>query len=118
QLLAPSVQGDAFAELLMDFPDLFKVKQTIASDNTVTSNLLFANFSRYYGVRSEVHKWFLLRLLPKFPDLAARLRPPSPPFPSDEEIEKEAMERLRGVSSLCAQYGAQFIFVVPPSPLA
>jgi hypothetical protein len=118
QLLAPNVQGDAFAELLMDSHDLLKVKQNIASDNTVTSNLLFANLSRYYGVRSEVHKWFLLRLLPEFPALAARLRPPNRPLAADEEIEKEATERLQRMSSLCAEYGAQFVFVVPPSAAA
>lgn len=118
QLMSPNVQGDAFAELLMDSHDLLSVKQTVASDNTVTSNLLFANLSRYYGVRAEVHKWFLLRLLPKFPALASRLRPPNLPLAADEEIERDAVERLRGMASLCAQYGAQFIFVVPPSTSA
>jgi hypothetical protein len=115
QLLAPNVDGDAFAELLMDRRDLLSVKQSLASDNTATSNLLFANFSRYYGVRGEVHKWFLLRFLPQFPVLAAKLRPEPPPLPADEEIATESAERLRNIANLCAQYGAQFIFVVPPS---
>jgi hypothetical protein len=118
QLLASNVQGDAFAELLMDSHDLLSVKRTVASDNTVTSNLLFANLSRYYGVRGEIHKWFLLRVLPEFPALAARLRPPAQPLPADEEIDREATERLQKMSSLCAQHGAQFIFVVPPSTAA
>jgi len=118
QMVSRDVRGDNFAQLLMDRHDLMAVKRTIATDNTVTSNLLFANLSRFYGMRSEVHKTFLLRLLPDFPDLAAKLRPPTPPLTPDSEIEKEAANRLREISSLCSQYGAQFVFVVPPSTAA
>jgi hypothetical protein len=115
QLIAPDVHGDAFAQLLMDRRDVLAVKRTIATDNTVTSNLLFANLSRYYGLRSEVHKTFLLHMLPDFPDLAAKLRPPTPPLATDDEIDRVATKRLKDISRLCSQYGAQFILVVPPS---
>jgi len=115
QLLAGNVEGDRFADLLLDSHDLLDVKRNIGSDNTVTSNLLAANLSRFYAVRSDLHKWILVRLMPDFPQMAARLRPPPPPFPTDEEIEKEAGERLQRISNLCAQYGAQFIFVMPPT---
>jgi hypothetical protein len=115
QLIAPDVHGDAFAQLLMDRRDVLAVKRTIATDNTVTSNLLFANLSRYYGLRSEVHKTFLLHMLPDFPDLAAKLRPPTPPLAPDDEIDRVATKRLKDISSLCSQYGTQFILVVPPS---
>ena len=118
QLLAPSVQGDAFAGLLMDSHDLLGVKRSIASDNTVTSNLLFANLSRFYSVRGDMHKWILMRLMPDFPDLAAKVRPPNPPLAADDQIEREATERLRAFSNLCAQYAAQFVFVVPPGTVA
>jgi hypothetical protein len=118
QLIAPEVHGDNFAQLLMDRRDLLDVKRTVASDNTVTSNLFFANLSRYYGMRSEVHKTFLLHLLPDFPDLAAKLRAPAQPLAADDEIEKTAAARLKELSSLCSQYGAQFVFVVPPSTVA
>ncbi len=115
QLVAPDIYGDFFAQVLMDRRDLLAVKRTTASDNTVASNLLFANLSRFYGLRAEVHKSFLLRLLPDFPRLAAKIRPPTPPLPPDKEIDREATQRLREISSLCAQYGAQFVLVVPPS---
>jgi hypothetical protein len=115
QLIAPEVHGDAFATLLMDPHDLLAVKRSVAIDNTTASNLLFANLSRYYGLRSELHKWFLVHLLPDFPDLAAKLRPVTPPLASDDEIDLLAANRLREISSLCAQYGSQFVFVVPPS---
>lgn len=118
QLLAPNVEGDAFAELLMDGRDLLKVKQSVGSDNTVTSNLLAANLSLFYGVRTDVHKWVLLHVLPDFPDLTAKLRGSNPPLPDDSEIEEQATERLKKMADLCAQYGAQFIFVVPPSTAA
>jgi hypothetical protein len=115
QLIAPGVHGDAFASLLMDWHDLPSVRREVASDNTTTTNLLFANMSRYYGMRSEIHKAFLVHLMPDFPDLAVKLRPSTPPLAADEEIESKAAERLREISGLCAQYGVQFIFVVPPS---
>ena len=118
QLMVPDVHGDAFAALLMDRHDLLDVKRTVASDNTTTSNLLFANLSRYYGMRAELHKWVLLHLLPDFPDLAVKLRPETPPLAPDEEIDRKAAERLKQMSDLCARYGAQFVFVVPPSTAA
>ncbi len=118
QLVAQDVRGDIFAHLLMDRHDLLSVKQSLATDNTVASGLLFANFSRFYGFRSEVHKWFLVRVLPDFPALAAKLRPPPAPLASDDQIDNEVTERLRKLAGLCSQYGAQFIMVVPPSTAA
>ncbi len=118
QLTAQGVHGDPFARLLMDPRDVLAVKRTIASDNTVTSNLLFASFSQFYGLRTEIHKWFLLDLIPDFPDLADRLRPAATPLPSDEEIDKEAAERLDEIARLCSRYNAQFGLVVPPSTAA
>ena len=116
QLIAQNVCGDYFAQLLMDRRDLLNVKRSIATDNTATSNLFFANLSRFYGFRSEIHKSVLLRLIPDFPALAAKLRPPTLPLAADDKIDREATGRLREVSSLCSQYGAQFVLVVPPSP--
>lgn len=118
QLISPDVHGDSFATLLMDRSDLLAVKRTVASDNTTTSSLLFANFSRYYGMRSELHKWVLLHLFPAFPDLAVKLRPETPPLAPDEQIGAAAAQRLKQMSEMCARYGAQFIFVVPPSTAA
>jgi hypothetical protein len=118
QLIAPGVHGDIFASLLMDTRDLLDVKRTVGGDNTVTSNLLFANVSHYYGMRSEIRKSFLVHLLPDFPELAAKLRPATPALAPDNEIEKISAERLRQISDLCGEYGAQFVFVVPPSAAA
>ncbi len=118
QLMSPGVHGDTFAALLMDWRDLLAVRREVASDNTSTSNLLFANLSLYWGMRSEIHKSFLVHLLPDFPDLAVKLRPSAPPLAPDEEIESKAAERLREISNLCAQYGSQFVFIVPPSAAA
>ena len=115
QLISPEVHGDAFASLLMDVRDLMDVKRTVGSDNTATSNLLFANLSRYYGMRSEIHKAILVHLLPEFPSLAVKLRPATAPLPPDDDIETKAAERLSQMSRLCGQNGSQFILVVPPS---
>jgi len=116
QLISPGVHGDIFASLLMDARDLLDVKRTVGSDNTAASNLLFANLSRFYGMRSEIHKAFLVHVLPDFPDLAVKLRPATASLPPDGEIETKASERISQMSRLCAQNGSQFILVVPPSP--
>jgi hypothetical protein len=118
EFIAPEIYGDFFAQHLMDRSDLFSVKRSVATDNTATSNLFFANLSRFYGMRSEIHKSVLVRLIPDFPALAEKLRPPTPPLAGDEEIDKEATKRLGEISNLCSQYGAQFILVVPPSTTA
>jgi hypothetical protein len=118
QLISPGVHGDAFASLLMDVRDVLDVQRTVGGDNTATSNLLFANLSRYYGMRSEIHKAFLVHLLPEFPDLAVKLRPAITPLPPDDVIEETTAARMLQISRLCAENGSQFILVVPPSTAA
>ena len=118
QLTAPGVHGDFFGRLLMNPRDLLDVKKRTSIDNTVASNMLFASFSQFYGLRTEIHKSFLIELIPDFPELADRLRPPAPPLPTDGEIDAQATERLREIADLCARYDAQFGLIVPPSTAA
>ena len=114
QLAATTVRGDIFGRVLLDPRDLLQVKHDSASDNTTTGGLLFATVSEFYGFRSEIRKWFLLRLLPDFPNLTARLRPMALPLPADEELENRIQPRLERMASLCADYGAQLVLVLPP----
>jgi hypothetical protein len=114
-LLDQSICGDSCAYLLVDWRDILSVKHDTVSDNTTTSNLLFATVSGFYGFRAELRKWVLLHLMPDFPGFAAKLRSKSTPLQPDEEIEKGAMSRLSQLSSLCQKYGAQLILVMPPS---
>jgi hypothetical protein len=67
QIVARDVHGDSLAQSFMDRRDLLRVRRTIATDNTVISNLLFANLSRFYGMRSEVHQTFPFALTARFP---------------------------------------------------
>ena len=114
QLAATTVRGDIFGRVLLDPRDVLQVKHDSASDNTTTGGLLFATVSEFYGFRSEIRKWFLLRLLPDFPNLTAWLRPMALPLPAEEELESRIEPRLERMASLCADYGAQLVLVLPP----
>jgi hypothetical protein len=114
QLAATTVRGDIFGRVLLDPRDVLQVKHDSASDNTTTGGFLFATVSEFYGFRSEIRKWFLLRLLPDFPDLTARLRPVALPLPADDELESRIQPRLERMARLCADYGAQLVLVLPP----
>jgi hypothetical protein len=114
QLASSNVRGDIFGRVLFDPKDALKVKHDSGSDNTTTSSYIFARASDFYGFRSEIRKWFLVRLLADFPDLTAKLRPSVTPLPPDAQLESRIQPRLAQLATLCAEYGAEFMIVLPP----
>ena len=114
QLGANGIRGDIFGRVLLDPVDVLKVKSDTGLDNTQAGNLLMASASQFYGFRSEIRKWFLVRLVPDFPTLAASLRPEPPPLPPDDVLERRIQPRLDRLARLCRFYGAQLIVILPP----
>jgi hypothetical protein len=114
QLMASTVLGDYFGHYLMTIRDLPSVVRDLRLDLTTAASLLFANVSGFYGVRSEIRKRLLVRLMPDLPQLTTLLTRGKTPQYSDEKVYTRATERLQACKSLAAEYNCRFILVVPP----
>jgi hypothetical protein len=116
-VLSDATEGDAFAHALMRLADLPAVARAGHLDLMTASEYFFANRSAFLGDRAHLHHGLMSRWLPNA-SLLARYLPIQHPASlqiGPAGIERE-VERLQRVRELSAAYGAQFIFLVPPSP--
>jgi hypothetical protein len=64
-LCVSTIRGDYFSHYLMQTQDLMQVRTQLGLDRTTTANLLFARFSKFYAIRSEIRK-FSAGFTPRF----------------------------------------------------
>jgi len=136
-LLASHVRGGYFAHYILHRGDLLEAAARTKADATATSEMVFANWSAFYGSREEINKRLLTWLLPDFPRLArtlaavgrphsgadAGLPPPAPPnrtggavsSPAETGIQFRAFERLSELKALCAANGAHLVMWIAPT---
>jgi hypothetical protein len=117
QVLSDATDGDTFAHALMRLGDLPAVARAGHLDLMITSEYFFANRSALLGDRAHLHHGLMSRWLPNASLLAHYLpiQHPAPLEIGPADVER-VVERLQKVRELSATYGAQFIFLVPPSP--
>lgn len=116
QLMSQAVRGDYFAHYLMRSLDVVSVARDTRAHPTVATGMLFANFSRFYGVRSEIRKRAISVLIPKLPQLTAILLQGAPQDIDEARLTATALARLAALKGLAAEYGSKLVFVVPPTP--
>jgi hypothetical protein len=114
QLISHGINGEYFAYQMMQERDILRVKRAAHLDNTMTSNLFFANRSAWLGGRSMIRNWLLGELMPSVDQLTAYLPEKAPPLPPDELVIQQSLARLQEIQELCRNNGARFIFVLPP----
>jgi hypothetical protein len=113
QLISHGINGEYFAYQMMQERDILRVKKAAHLDNTMTSNLFFANQSAWLGSRSMIRNWLLGELMPSVDQLTAYLPEKAPPLPADELVIQQSLGRLEEMQELCRDNGAGFIFVQP-----
>ena len=113
QLISHGINGEYFAYQMMQERDILRVKKAAHLDNTMTSNLFFANQSAWLGSRSMIRNWLLGELMPSVDQLTAYLPEKAPPLPADELVIQQSLGRLEEMQELCRINGAGFIFVLP-----
>jgi|HubBroStandDraft_1064217.scaffolds.fasta_scaffold18209_3 hypothetical protein len=114
QLTSHGINGEYFAHYMMQERDIVAVKREAQLDNTMASNLFFANWSAWLGSRSMIRNWLLGELMPSVEKLTAYLPEKAPPLPPDEVVTQQSLARLHEIQELCRNNGARFIFVFPP----
>ena len=115
-LLSRTVRGDYFANRLMRAGDVLKVGSDLKLHPTATANLLAANLSTFYGLRSEIRKVLMGRLLPDVPVFVHKLTTIRGAHISPEELAKIGGERLASLNALAKAHHIRFIFVLAPEP--
>ncbi|HMK44295.1 MAG TPA: hypothetical protein VK445_09175 [Dissulfurispiraceae bacterium] len=113
-LLEPTLRTDLFMHYLLNTADILPVNRMVHLTPTETSDLFFASTSTFYGLRREIRKNFLVRILPDFPQLTALITV-FPHIPVDNrELLTAGMARLEAMHNIAVQEDTPFIFMLMP----
>lgn len=116
QMISNSTNGEFFAHFLMRIEDLPEVIRVGKLSTMASSNYLFSHWSMWLATRTNVRIGLTERLLPGANELAARFSVrDGTAMDSDPEISKRVLERLRKFNDLAKSYGAEFVWLVPPT---
>jgi hypothetical protein len=116
-MLSDATEGELFAHTLMRLEDLSAVVRASHLNLMSASTYFFANRSALLADRAYLHNGLMSRWLPNA-DVLARYLPIQHPAPLDIGAGGAArvVDRLETVRELSAIHGADFVFLVPPSP--
>lgn len=114
QLIGSTVRGDYFAYRLMLASDIAGVARDAGLGRTDASDMLFANFSAFYGLRAEIRNVLLGRLLPDLPALMALSTANRVGPLTDQEIYGGATVRLRSFRELADARNLRIVLALPP----
>jgi hypothetical protein len=114
QFIAPSIRGDYSANVLFDMQDIWPASRDSDATLTKTSGYYLAHYSLFYAMRGELRSVLMFRIAP--PVVAMWHQAVTRPgvIPPDDQMIPIMAARLRKLRELCASYGAEFVFLVPP----
>ena len=113
-LLAMETRGEYFAQFQMAHGDLAQVAREEHLDTTTASDYFFANWSVWWGSRTEIRKWLLGQMMPDLFTLTNLLTTGPGPAPPEQVVRSRGSQRFAAIKRLCDQYSARFILVIPP----
>lgn len=116
QVISDAIRGDYSANKMMRTRDILEVARVLHMHPTEASTIMFANFSSFYGLREDIRKVLLGRLMPEIPRLTQMMVATRPVVYSEEQVRRGAAERLRALAETCSAHGAGFALVLPPKP--
>jgi hypothetical protein len=116
QFSVSSIRGDYSALRLMQASDIPELSAKLGMHPTQTVSMLLANRSVFYGLRGEIRKVLLGRLMPELPRLTAMLVAQRGDSLSDHAFHAVAAERIVALRALCETYGSRLVLLVPPLP--
>lgn len=116
QLVSGGFRGDYFAHRMMLASDLPQVASDLHLHPTTAAGMLAARASAFYGLRSELRKVLLGRLMPDLPNLLKDLAfKPAPPV-SAGELLLTGSGRLQALNAVASASGSRLVFVLVPVP--
>jgi hypothetical protein len=115
-LLVDATNGEEFAHTMMQLSDLPRVAREAHLDMMTASAYFFANVSAWLGTRGAFRNALLEKWLPGADLLAAHLTSRDPvSLIASERILQRAVQRLGALKTLAKEYGAEFVYLVPPT---
>ena len=110
------IRGD-YGSLYMFRPrDIPRIGLEAGLDRTRTSDLLFARFSKFYALRSEVRKQALQAIIPDLPAMYSLFKPTASHHLPASQVAALIEPRLQKMNDLVKQHGAKLVLIVPPVP--
>jgi hypothetical protein len=114
----PDIRGDYSSYYLFQPRDLPGLQADAKLSNTETANLLFARYSRFYGLRSEIRKVLLQTVVHDLPRMYQLFNPASGSSLKGSVVLSIVAPRLAKLQRLVASHGVQLLLIVPPLPRA
>jgi hypothetical protein len=114
QLISPGMRGDFSANMLFDAQDIWYAAHDTHATLTGTSGYYLAHYSAFYAMRGELRSILMFRLAK--PVVAMWHQAVTRPgvFLPDDQMVPIMAARMQELRTLCASYGAEFAFLVPP----
>ena len=116
QLLSSEFRGDYSAYRMLRPVDVFPLARDLKLHPTTTFSYLVSTVSAFYGMRGELRKVLLARLMPDIYDLTRLFIVPAPPWSPDSGTYRVALARITRLRSLAEGYGVRLLLVIPPMP--
>jgi hypothetical protein len=114
ELVIDSILGEFGAFYVYQASDVPDLIRTLSIAPTPASGLILASYSEFYGLRNDIRKVMLGRLLPGFADLRLMFigKGQDTLMPREQAV-RVARERLIRIKELCRQHGATLHYVMP-----
>jgi hypothetical protein len=116
QWAADASRGEYTAYRLTLHRDILRFCGDLKLHPTNASNMIVANISMFYGLRSEIRKQVLRAVMPDVPVLTARLaqRSFTPPALPPDQLGSLLRYRISVLRDECARNGSRLIVALPP----
>ena len=115
QLVSDQIRGDFSAHMLFDAQDIWSASRDSGADLTTTSGYYLAHLSAFYATRSELRSVFMYLLASPVQQMWHQAAISTAAVPHDEQLNMQTVRRLQRLSQLCKGYGAEFVFLLPPT---
>lgn len=111
-----SFRGEYSARKMLLTKDVWEASRALQLHPTEATNLLAANLSEFYGLKTELRKVLLIRMIPNLPKLTGMIiRHDNRQLP-DDRLRTVGLERFAALRSMAEANGGQVMLAIPPRP--
>lgn len=117
QFTATTARRNYFARRLMLTRDLWGVARDLDLHPTEAADYFFSSISEFYGMRTEIRKVLLGRLMPSLPQFTGLFVVPRRTWQPDwEDVRRTSETRLQRLAGLTQRHQTRLLLAIPPVP--
>ena len=110
------IRGEYGSQYLFETPDIPGVGSSLHMDRTTVSSLLFARYSKFFALRSEIRNYIVQRVIPDLPNMYALFQPALRHHVDNLDVTRVLTQRIKAFRSLAESHSSSLILVIPPIP--